>query len=222
VLAECAARGRTALVTGGSGFYLKALTGGVSLAPPGRPETVAALRARLTTEGPGALRRELEERDPASAAAIMPADTYRLLRALAVLADTGKPRSVFVAAPVAATPAVFLALAVPRPMLYARIEARCAGMIRTGALDEARALRARGLPADDPLWRAIGMPHLCGVLDGTLTVGEAQSRMAQDTRHYAKRQMTWLRGQPGVRWIDAVDERAAVAAVIEAARTAEK
>jgi tRNA dimethylallyltransferase len=105
-------------------------------------------------------------------------------------------------------------------MLYARIEARCAAMIRSGALDEARALRSGGLAPEDPLWRAIGMVHLCGVLDGTVTMGEAQARMALDTRHYAKRQMTWLRGQAGVVWVDGRNQDEAIAKVVMSAKEA--
>ena len=82
-------------------------------------------------------------------------------------------------------------------------------MLRGGAAAEARALAARGLAPADPLLRAIGMPHLFALAAGGLTEPEALERMRRDTRQYAKRQMTWLRSQPGVRWIEAADPAAA-------------
>jgi len=217
VLEDLGRRGRVGLIVGGSGFYLRALLGGTPLAPPAAPATLARLHARLRAEGVPALRAELERCDPDSARKIHAGDTYRLVRALAVFVETGKPRSAF--PPAAGLPggAVLLALEWPRPELYARINGRCEQMLAAGALDEARALRARGLDPGDSLWRSIGMPHLCAVLDGTMTRNDALTRMQQDSRNYAKRQLTWLRAQEGLRFIQASDPERAVEAVIAAA-----
>ena len=210
------ARGHRPMLVGGTGFYLKAVLGGTSLAPPADADTVARLTARANMEGTVKLHEELAERDPASAKRIHRNDLYRIVRALAILEETGKPASSF-AKQGEARPHVFVALDLARDLLYARLDARCRRMMETGALDEARVLKARALPPETPVLRAIGIPYLFAYLDGRLTLDAALDRMRQDSRRYAKRQMTWLRSQPGVRWVDAADPEAATNQIVRAA-----
>ncbi|MEK7477340.1 MAG: tRNA (adenosine(37)-N6)-dimethylallyltransferase MiaA [Candidatus Coatesbacteria bacterium] len=216
VLDQIVERGRLPFLVGGTGFYLKAALGRASLAPPAGSDTVATLSARASMEGSGKLWDELAERDPVSAKRIHRNDGYRIVRALAILADTGKAASSFAKAG-DGRPHVFVALKVPRPVLVERLDARCARMVAGGALDEARLLLARALPPKTPVLRAIGFPHLFAHLEGRLSLDRALERMRADTRQYAKQQMTWLRSQPNVRWVDASDQRAAAAELVQIA-----
>jgi tRNA dimethylallyltransferase len=133
-----------------------------------------------------------------------------LLRALEVLEATGKPLASFQgarAAPLldaANCPAFFVAP--PREALYARIDARFDAMLEQGTLEEVRTLSERGLDASLPAMRAHGVPHLIAHLEGRLSLDEAARRGKLDTRHYAKRQLTFARHQlPGFRWLEAAD-----------------
>ena len=173
---------------------------------------------RATIEGLPALRRELERGDPASAARIGPGDTYRTVRALAVLAATGRPASAFgIAHP---EPHRLAVLGRPRDVLLKRIGARCAAMLEGGALREARALRRRGLDPSSPILRAIGMPHLLALLEGRITKADALAHMTRDTARYAKRQVTWFRHRPGAVFVDATNAARASALLVRLARAA--
>jgi tRNA dimethylallyltransferase len=167
-------------------------------------------------EGAGTLWEELSKSDPASAKRIHRNDAYRIVRALAILADTGKTASSFAKAG-DGRPHIFVALKMPRPILVERLNARCARMLAEGALDEARLLHGRALPPSTPVLKAIGFPHLFAHLEGRLSLDRALERMRADTRQYAKQQMTWLRSQPKVRWVDATDPVAAAAELVRIA-----
>jgi len=216
VLDAIAARGRLPVLVGGTGFYLKAALGRASLAPPAGTETLARLTAKASWEGAAKLWEELDRRDPASAKRIHRNDGYRIVRALAILEDTGKKPSSFKAA-AQGRPHVFVVLRLPRAVLVERLDARCLRMLAEGALDEARLLKSRNLPRNTPVLKAIGFPHLFAHLDGRISVAEALECMRRDTRQYAKRQMTWFRSQPNVRWVDASDHAAAAAEIVRLA-----
>jgi tRNA dimethylallyltransferase len=207
---------RPVIFVGGTGLYLRALTEGLSDVPP-VPEAVRA-RVRAEAEGRASadLRAELKVRDPESASRLNPGDRQRILRALEVLAATGRPIASFLgarAAPaLAAREWAGLYLAPDRDELYRRIDARFDAMLAEGALGEAGRLMKRSLDPALPVMRAHGVPHLIAHLEGRITLAEAAERSKLDTRHYAKRQFTWARRQmTGFRWVapeEAADEGA--------------
>jgi len=203
-LAAIAARGRPAIVVGGTGLYLKALRYGL-LAAPRRD---AGVRARLAADeaaAPGTLHARLARLDPASAARLHANDRLRLIRALEVLELTGTTLSAWRAGhgfARAAVPMRVVGLTLLRPALYARLDARCAAMLDAGLLDEVRALRAAGFGATRAL-ASIGYRELGAHLDGRCALPAALAAMQQATRNLAKRQLTWFRADATVQWMDA-------------------
>ncbi|WP_019591101.1 tRNA (adenosine(37)-N6)-dimethylallyltransferase MiaA [Thioalkalivibrio sp. ALE20] len=194
------ARGRVALLAGGTLLYLRALLEGIDPMPP-VPEAVrAAVRARLETEGARALHEALEAVDPATAGRIHPNDPQRILRALEVFEATGRPLSSFQQGGEARLPAGWCALALwpeDRERLRARIAERFDAMLEAGFVEELRALRARpGLTAEHPSQRAVGYRQGWEWLDGEVDFATFRSRVIAATRQLAKRQLTGLRRFP--------------------------
>ncbi len=193
------ARGRTAFVVGGSGLYIKALLEGISTGVGRDPELrqeLEAEHARAVAEGdPARLHRRLLTVDPATAAKLHPNDEVRLVRALEIHRQTGRPASAFrrKANAAARFDALHLALDPGREELRERIERRCEAMIEGGLLQEVRALRRRGYGPELASMRAIGYRHMQPVLDGAETLAGVLTAMKQDTRHFARRQRAWLR-----------------------------
>ncbi|TGD91669.1 tRNA (adenosine(37)-N6)-dimethylallyltransferase MiaA [Methylobacterium nonmethylotrophicum] len=203
-LRETWAAGRLPIVVGGTGLYFMGLTEGLSEIPP-VPEAVRAeIRAGAEGRGTPDLHAALARRDPDGAARLDPNDRLRVLRALEVLAATGRPIAAFQAArrpgPLTGLPCRKLFLAPDREALRARIDARFLAMMAAGALDEVRALAGRHLDSMLPVMRAHGVPGLIAHLHGTLSYEEAVARGQADTRRYAKRQVTWFRHQAGAEW----------------------
>lgn len=197
-IAETRAAGRLPIVVGGTGLYLRSLTGGLADIPP-VPEAVrAAVRARLAEIGPAAFHGELAAKDPEMAARLHPSDGQRLSRAAEVLAATGRSLADWqrdTPAPAAQGLRTIL-VSPPRSDLYAACDARFAAMLDAGALEEARAVMARPELDDSlPALKALGLRELMAYLAGTLDRGAAIAAAQTATRHYAKRQMTWFRGQ---------------------------
>ncbi len=199
ILAERAGRSGPLIFVGGTGLYFRGLTQGLSDIPH-VPEAVrAAVRAEAEGEATERLHAQLSQRDPLTAARLRPSDRQRILRALEVVAATGKPLVEFQGAretpPLAPGEWAGLFLAPERPVLNARIDARSEIMLRQGALEEADALMQRGLDPALPVMRAHGAPHLMAHLRGEIPLGEAAELAKRDTRQYAKRQFTWARHQ---------------------------
>lgn len=195
-------RGVRPLVVGGTGLYIRALLGG--LFPDGGkyPEIRARLRQELAERGLPALYERLRQRDPATAARLPPGDTYRILRALEVVEGSGRPMSELAAAHRFADrpyETVKIGLTLPREELYARIEARVEAMLAAGWLEEVRGLLSRYPPDLKPL-RALGYRHLVAYLQGEMEFEEVVAAIKRDTRRYAKRQLTWFRADPEMRW----------------------
>jgi tRNA dimethylallyltransferase len=194
------------IFVGGTGLYFRALTDGLSNIPP-VPEAVrAAVRSNAEGRATAELHAELQACDPLTAARLNLSDRQRILRALEVMASTGRPLVSYLSA--RAAPALGqgewagLYLAPDRAELGRCIEARFDAMLAHGALDEVAALIERRLDPALPVMRAHGVPHLIGHIKGRLTLDEAASRSKLDTRHYAKRQFTWARHQlSGFRWV---------------------
>lgn len=223
-LAEAHASGLTPILVGGTGLYFKALTTGLAAIPPIDAELRAALRARLDAEGVEALHADLQKRDPATAARLMPRDRSRILRALEVVEFTGRPLSDWHrdAMPPILEPAraMKVFLTPERDELKRRIETRFDAMLKAGALEEVSALAARNLPAHLPAMKAHGVPWLIRHLRGEISLEDAAVGAIMDTRRYAKRQVTWFRNQmPGWTW---VKPEGAMAAILDADIPAER
>jgi tRNA dimethylallyltransferase len=203
VLADIEARGRTALIVGGSGLYLRALLSGLFEGPERDPALRGKLNARLRLEGLEALRSDLGRVDPEALEGILPGDAVRVIRALEVHALTGRPISSLrrerAGASIAAT---WFGLRWSRPLLAARIEERVRAQIAAGFLEEARRLLALRLPPDAPGPRTLGYAEILEHLGGMVSLEEATRRIAQRTRQLAKRQETWFRRLEGIAWLD--------------------
>jgi tRNA dimethylallyltransferase len=193
------ARGKRAIVAGGTGFYLRALAGDVALAAQ-RDEELRDRLAREARVHPAPVLWEwLHARDPARAAMLDRNDAYRILRALEVtLAPeaTGDGAS-GVTLRSAGIPFAKVALDVPIDAIDARIELRADAMLANGLLDEAQCIGAAAVAAN-----AVGYPQALAFLDGWSTRAELRAGLVRATRRYARRQRSWLRSEPGIAWIE--------------------
>ncbi|HEX6204094.1 MAG TPA: tRNA (adenosine(37)-N6)-dimethylallyltransferase MiaA [Thermoanaerobaculia bacterium] len=217
-IAEIRSRGRLPIVVGGSGFYLQALFEGLSPLPPADAALRRELARRAAAEGPAALHRELAAVDPATAGRLAPADVQRVVRALEVTTTTGKPLSAWIAErPAGEEPlaAVRVGLTLPRALLYDRIAARVAGMLARGWVEEVRGLLDRGVDAEAPAFQAIGYRQLVRFVRGEQGLEEAVEETVRATRRFAKRQLTWFRNEPEVRWFDPRQLSAGISEVLE-------
>jgi tRNA dimethylallyltransferase len=195
------------IIVGGTGLYFKALIEGLSEMPVVPAEVRAHVRAKAESQSTPELHAELAQVDITSAARIRPSDRLRTLRALEVHAATGRSINSYYAE---RTPSLLgnrrgrrLFLNRPRADLVQRIETRFGTMMDSGALDEVAALGRRGLDPALPAMRAHGVPWLLRHLDGVIDRKTAVEGAIMDTRRYAKRQLTWFRGQmSGWDWID--------------------
>jgi tRNA dimethylallyltransferase len=203
------ARGRVPLLVGGTMLYFRTLTHGLAPLPEADPYVRSSLDSLAQSSGWPALHAELAQRDPVAASRIQPLDAQRIQRALEVLQLTGQRMSELQrrAEPPAIRLARFALLPVPRPRLYERINARFGQMLEAGLLDEVRQLRDRGdLDPDLPSVRAVGYRQLWQHLAGERTLEQAAEAARQATRNLAKRQLTWLRADPGVTWLSSLEE----------------
>ena len=190
----------TVVMAGGSGLYIDAVCNGLDDFPEADTELREQLSRRLRTEGVASLRAELRILDPASYASIDPANGQRIVRALEVTLATGKPFSSFKTRPAKERPFTIVktGLTRPRPELYARIDARVDQMMAEGLLEEARSLLPyRTLPA----LNTVGYKELFDYLDGACDLAEAVRLVKRNTRHYAKKQLTYWGRDKSIRWI---------------------
>ena len=212
-----AGRGAQPVVSGGTGFYLKNLVLGLSTAPPSDQEMRSTLKNELAERGAASLMEELSKADPVSAGRIHLNDEYRLIRALEVWRISGRPLSSFSEKmPTVKANGTILGTALrfrlvglrwKREELYRRINERTAAMFRAGLNDEVKHLFEAGYTPLDPGLRAIGYREFfvqdekgAWHLSGDLAAVEAL--VAQNSRRYAKRQITFFASLPGVEWID--------------------
>jgi tRNA dimethylallyltransferase len=209
LISDIRGRGRRVVLVGGTGLYFKALLEGLAPAPDIPTAIQAEVDALHASGGVDALRTEAERLDPVGAARVEAGDRQRLMRLIAVARASGRPLSELQADTrplIDPASALGVAILPDRAGLYARIEARFDNMIADGALDEARALAARELPADLPAMKAVGLPPLIQHLNGTLTLETAIETAKRDSRRYAKRQFTWFSNQhPGWARITSLD-----------------
>jgi tRNA dimethylallyltransferase len=204
------AHGRIALVVGGTGLYVRALLDGLDLsALPHDP----AVRSELEQEDPGTLYERLRAIDPDAAAQVDPRNVRRVVRYLEVVTIAGGPVSRRRGAPIAA---LRIGLRPPRDVLVSAIERRVRDMVAAGVLEEARGLIARGIDPRLPAMSAHGYVHWAAHVRGEIDLETAIARTARDVRAYSRRQMTWFRRDPAIRWYDPTAEDP-LEAIVEAA-----
>lgn len=204
-LAEIAAAEKTGqlpIIVGGTGFYLKTLMRGISPIPDIPASVRADMAALLQEMGNKAFHKHLAGKDPVMAARLDAGNSQRLIRAMEVLTHTGKSLATWQELPPEGTPAhlkfLFVALLPPRAQLYNQCNKRFDVMIERGALDEAAGFTAAyptQTALEVPLKKALGYPEIAAFQRGEITLDTAREKAAQTTRHYAKRQVTWLRHQ---------------------------
>ena len=197
-IAEIEARGNPVIVVGGTGLYFRALTDGLADVPP-VPETQREISGLLyAARGEEEFREILKPLDPEAEARIEVGDRQRLVRAHAVAMATGKSLTSWQTdTKPALAPGSWegRVLDPPRAALYARCDARLSVMVEQGALDEVRAMEARGLDPSLPALKAVGYREFAAHLRGETTLEAALEAARQETRRYAKRQLTWFRNQ---------------------------
>lgn len=199
LVGEIHARGRVALLVGGTMLYFKALFEGLDAMPPADPELRREIEAEAAQRGWPALHADLAQVDPVTAARLSPNDSQRVQRALEVWRGTGRPLSDYqrgASGEAGVKPAALLSLEpVDRAWLHQRIAQRFDAMLAGGLLDEVRALRARGdLNPALPSMRSVGYRQAWQALDEGWPASELRDRGIFATRQLAKRQLTWLRG----------------------------
>lgn len=196
-VAEARGEGRRPVIVGGTGLYFKALLEGLSPIPDIDPNVRAHWRGEGERLGAVALHGELAKRDPVMAARLASSDLQRIVRALEVIQSTGQSLSHWQSLRgepvIAQNEAVCLLVSGERAELHARADARFERMMRSGAVEEVRALSELQLDADLPAMRAIGVRPLLRLLQGEGTVEEAVELAKAETRQYIKRQETWLK-----------------------------
>jgi tRNA dimethylallyltransferase len=208
-LAGIAARGRTAVVVGGTGFYLRALLEGL-FPGPARDETIRARLELREQKRPGSLHRILSRLDPVAAARIHANDKNKMIRALEVRLLEGHPMSELFdrgREPLAGFRPIKIGLIPPRALLYQRMDARAIRIFEQGLIDEVRALLAAGVPPTAKPFESLGYKEALAVIEGRLTQEQALAATQLETRRYAKRQLTWFRKEHGVRWLAGFGEQ---------------
>jgi tRNA dimethylallyltransferase len=209
VVEEVFARGRIPIVVGGSGLYIQSLVDGFFEGPGADRELRASLERRLADEGVDVLLAELARVDPEFAAAVDRTKPRRIIRGLEVFALTGEPISrrqkesrveiVFASQ--------MFGLEWDRTVLYRRINARCDEMLQTGLLAEVERLEARGYGADLNALKTVGYAEAFAYRSGRISYDEMVRLFKQNSRRYAKRQMTWFRRDRRIRWIRMEEHR---------------
>ena len=199
-VAEVHAQGAVPILVGGTGLYIRTLIEGIAKVPRIDPAVREAVRLLSTPDAYGALQRE----DPARAAVLHPNDKLRIARALEVVRSTGMPLAYWQqvdASGIDNEVTLYPVILRPTPgSIRGKTEARFTRMLNEGAVEEVRALLARGLSPDLPVMRAIGVPEVAGWIMGLWPREEAEQRGHRATWQYMRRQYTWFRAQPPDHW----------------------
>jgi tRNA dimethylallyltransferase len=196
------AAGVVPLLVGGSGLYVRAVLDELDF-PGTDPEVRARLTAELDRDGAAALHARLAGVDPAAAAAILPSNGRRVVRALEVIELTGGPFTARMPDPRPRYPAVSVGLDREPAELDERVARRVGAMWAAGFVDEVAALAADGLREGPTASRALGYAQVLQQFDGALTPEEARERTVSTTRRFVRRQRSWFRRDPATRWFDA-------------------
>lgn len=203
-------RGNLPLIVGGTGLYHRALVAGL-FPGPGRDDS---LRARLKEEaqnkGLDSLYQQLQQIDPAYAEKISPADSLRIIRALEVFYLTGQPLSRHfdrTVSPLENRGFILyqIGLKLKREELYRRIDERVNRMFAEGLVKEAKQLLERGISEESTPFKGLGYRQVLRYLKGEISLEEAMTLTQIETRHYAKRQLTWFKKSKGITWFEADD-----------------
>jgi len=203
-IAEIHARGRIPVLVGGSGLYLRAALDNLEF-PGTDPGLRDRLEAELARAGAPAMHARLARVDPAAAAAILPGNGRRIVRALEVLELSGRPFSATLPDYRSVYDVVQVGLRVPRPQLDERIERRVAAMWQAGFVAEVRGLAGAGLREGRTASRALGYAQVLRFLDGDWSQEQAAAETVKATRRFARRQEAWFRRDPRIRWLAADD-----------------
>jgi tRNA dimethylallyltransferase len=198
------------LLVGGSGLYLRAILGWIFPGPEADPSLRADLEQKAREQGVESLHRRLSEVDPDTASGVGLRDLKRIVRALEVYEKTGVPVSRLRAeharsAPPYQNPLLFC-LRWDRAVQQERIDRRVVSMMKAGWVDEVQTLRRKQFSPEFPALRALGYATLWACLDGAMDLEEAVSVIQRETRQFARRQMIWFRGMPGIEWVDVPEE----------------
>lgn len=198
-------KGKTSIITGGTGLYIKALIHGIFRSRPADKEILEYLYSLEKENGTGFLFNELKKVDPKAASKIHQNDTFRLARAIECFMSTGIPISQKQDEDKIASEPRFdylkIGLNMDRKLLYTRIDKRVDIMLDQGLLNEVAALREMGFSKDLKSMGSIGYKHMNMFLDNEVSFDEAVSLMKRDTRRYAKRQLTWFNADDEIKWI---------------------
>jgi tRNA dimethylallyltransferase len=201
VIEDCRGRGVPPVLVGGSALYTRAVLDRFEFAGTD-PAVRARLEAELAEHGPEALHRRLAEQDPQAAAQILPSNGRRVVRALEVLAITGRPfHATLPALEYHYDSAHQIGIDIPRAVLDERIALRVRQMWATGFVEEVRRAAAAGLREGRTASRALGYQQVLAFLDGQISEEEAQERTITGTRRFARRQDSWFRKDPRIVWI---------------------
>ncbi|MFH0930585.1 MAG: tRNA (adenosine(37)-N6)-dimethylallyltransferase MiaA, partial [Candidatus Zixiibacteriota bacterium] len=204
-LKEVVSKGKEPVIVGGSGLYLRALFKGI-FKGPGRDEKIRQkLKDRAEKCGSESLYLELKKKDPEAAQKIGPHNLVRIIRALEVYELTGKRISDLQKEgeyPPEEYTFVKIGLNLNREKLYQRIEQRVEEMIKEGLIDEVESLKKKGYDLSLTPLRTFGYKEIFQYLEGEISLDEAIDKIKLNTRHYAKRQLTWFKKEEGIIWID--------------------
>jgi tRNA dimethylallyltransferase len=209
VIDELAAKDKTAIVVGGTGLYLKALFHGLFSGATSNTLVRERLRRQANKGGGAELYQRLFEVDPVTANRLHPHDLFRIIRALEVWECTGRPMSVlqkkhgFKERPFRT---LKIGLTRPRSELYDSINSRADEMMTLGLLEEVKELIKKGYGPHLKSMQALGYRHMVQHLIAGVKIAETVRKMKRDTRHYAKRQLTWFRGDQEVTWFHPQEE----------------
>jgi tRNA dimethylallyltransferase len=215
VVEDCRDRGVVPVLVGGSALYTRAVLDRFEF-PGTDPALRASLEVELAAVGAAAMHDRLAQVDPQAAAKIESANTRRVVRALEVVALTGRPFAASLPAPTYHDPrTVQVGVRIPRPVLDERIEARVRSMWEAGLVQEVRRLADAGLREGRTADRALGYQQVLALLDGELTEEQAFEQTVAATRRFARRQSSWFDKDPRVRWVD-WDDPERVARAVEA------
>lgn len=220
--ADITSRGRIPVVTGGTGLYLRALLQGMFEGPSREEEIRERLKIISGKKGTSFLHKWLSLKDPLAAEQVKPSDEVRLIRALEVRITTGSTISSLRGQeqPLTGYRIVKIGLNPERSLLYERINKRTVQMFAAGLLDETRSLLKKGHDASCKGFDALGYRYATQVLKGRMEESRAIELTQRDSRRYAKRQMTWFRREPDVRWIpdfgDSAETFKAASEILEA------
>ena len=204
-IADIQNRGKRVLLVGGAGLYFRAIVDGLFEGPGANPALRKRLEAEAAQHGVDTLHKRLQTCDPESADRIHPNNLVRVIRALEVYELTGTPMSELQQQwhpEKQRYPFIAFGLTMPRALLYRRIEQRVDVMLANGLIAEVESLLAAGYARDSVALQSFGYRELIAYLDGDCTYMEAVSQLKQNTRRFAKRQLTWFRKDTRIEWLD--------------------